>query len=422
MSTSEERNGKDKVKINMPKEAWDIIHLFYKNNFEAYIVGGCVRDCLLKKIPSDWDITTNALPEQIKKIFENKAKVVETGIKHGTVTLIINKKKFEVTTYRNDGAYKDFRRPEQVFFVHNLEEDLARRDFCMNAMAYNDKNGLVDLFDGKSDIVQKKIIRCVGEPEKRFSEDALRMLRALRFANQLDFSLDAKTYLVLKKKVELMKFISIERIRDELVKLFFALNSHKIYLLNDSRILNFICPDFDFYLKNNFVGIKKNLSRLKDFHCDKNLDIILCTLLYRMNSRRAYNFLRLLKFDNKTCYTVTVVLSYLYVKIVPQKYFVKRIVSHLGIENFYKLLVLKKILGYKNMYKIKFLVEDILLNQECLFLKDLAINGGDIAELGFSGKDIGRVLNYLLNMVYVLPKKNSHDMLVGEVKKLRNKV
>ena len=211
MSTSEERNGKDKVKINMPKEAWDIIHLFYKNNFEAYIVGGCVRDCLLKKIPSDWDITTNALPEQIKKIFENKAKVVETGIKHGTVTLIINKKKFEVTTYRNDGVYKDFRRPEQVFFVCNLKEDLARRDFCMNSIAYNDRNGLVDLFNGKSDIIQKKI-RCVGEPEKRFSEDALRMLRALRFANQLNFNLDAETYLVLKKKVELIKFISIERI------------------------------------------------------------------------------------------------------------------------------------------------------------------------------------------------------------------
>lgn len=418
---SEERNSKDKIKIDMPKEVQDIIDLFYKNNFEAYIVGGCVRDCLFKKMPNDWDITTDALPEQIKKIFENKAKVVETGIKHGTVTLIMNKKKFEVTTYRNDGAYKDFRRPEQVFFVHNLKEDLARRDFCMNAIAYNGRNGLVDLFNGKNDISEKKI-RCVGEPEKRFSEDALRMLRALRFANQLDFNLDAQTYLVLKKKAELIKFISVERIRDELVKLFLALNSDKIYLLDDSRILNFICTDFDFYLKNNLAGIKRSLSRLKNFDCDINLDIVLCALLYRMNSKRACNFLRLLKFDNKTCYTVTAVLSYLYVRIVPQKYFVKKIMSQLGIKNFYKLLVLKEILGYKDMYKIKSLVEDILLNQECVFLKDLAINGGDIAKLGFSGKAIGGVLDYLLNMVYVLPEKNLYDTLVIEVKKLRNKI
>lgn len=152
---SEEHNFLKISEIKIPDEAREIIEILYKNCFEAYVVGGCVRDCLLGKNPDDWDITTNAKPDEIKEIFSFKAKIIETGIKHGTVTVILNKKKFEVTTYRTDGIYKDCRRPEKVYFVNNLAEDLARRDFCINAMAYNKKAGLIDLFNGLDNIKKK---------------------------------------------------------------------------------------------------------------------------------------------------------------------------------------------------------------------------------------------------------------------------
>ena len=409
-----------KKKINIPDEAKYIINVLYKSNFEAYIVGGCVRDCLLGKNPKDWDITTNAKPDEIKEIFNNTAKIIETGIAHGTLTIILNKKKFEVTTYRTDGIYSDYRRPDQVDFVSNLKEDLARRDFCMNAIAYNNRDGLVDLFGGLEDINEKKI-RCVGDPGKRFSEDALRMLRALRFANQLDFYIDDMSYLVLKKKIEIIKFISIERVHDELVKLFLALNINKIYLLRESGILKFINHDFYVYFDKNFDGIKKNLARVKLFSFDKNIDIILVAILYKMRSDNACELLRFFKFDNKTCNKIRIILACLYKKIIADKYLIKKLIARIGIENFYELLVLKKIIGYKNIECIKILAGKILATHECIFLKDLKINGNDTKRLGFLGKNIGRILNYLLDIVHSLPEKNLHDTLICKADKLRRK-
>ena len=408
-----------KKKINIPDEARYIIDVLYKNNFEAYVVGGCVRDCLLEKNPKDWDITTNAKPDEIKKIFSNVAKVIETGIAHGTLTIILNKKKFEVTTYRTDGIYSDYRRPDRVDFVNNLKEDLSRRDFCMNAVAYNNRDGLIDLFGGLEDISKKKI-RCVGDPEKRFTEDALRMLRALRFASQLDFYIDDISYLVLKKKIETIKFISIERVHDELLKLFLALNINKIYLLRDSKILKFINYDFYVYFDKNFDGIKKNFARVKLFGFEKNVDIICMAVLYKMKSYRAYDLLKFLKFDNKTCNKVKIILSCLYEKIIADKYLVKKLIAHVGIKNFCELLVLKKIIGYKNIECIKILADEILASRECIFLKDLKINGNDVKELGFSGNNIGRVLDYLLDYIYSFPEKNSFDILVHKACKLKD--
>ena len=417
---SDAHNFFGKKKINIPYEARYIINVLYESNFEAYVVGGCVRDCLLGKNPKDWDITTNAKPDEIKKIFNGIAKIIETGIAHGTLTIILNKQKFEVTTYRTDGFYRDYRRPDSVNFVNDLKEDLSRRDFCMNAIAYNNCDGLIDLFDGVKDISEKKI-RCVGNPEKRFTEDALRMLRALRLANQLDFCIDDISYLVLKKKAEIIKFISIERIHDELVKLFSALNINKIYLIKESGILKFINHDFYIYFDKHFDGIKKNLARIRLFGCDENIDTILAAVLYKMKACCAYDLLRFLRFDNKTCNKIKVILSYLYKKIIADKYLVKGLITRIGIENFYELLVLKKIIGYKNIECIKVLADEILAANECIFLKDLKINGNDIKRLGFSGKDVGCVLNYLLDVVHNLPEKNLRDTLVCEVNKLREK-
>lgn len=194
------------MRINLPEKVDYILKKLQKQGFEAYAVGGCVRDALLGREPEDWDITTSAKPEQVKEIFR---RTIDTGIQHGTVTVMLDKEGFEVTTYRIDGDYEDGRHPLEVQFTGDLIEDLKRRDFTINAMAYNEEEGLVDAFDGIGDL-QNKIIRCVGNPKERFSEDALRMLRAVRFAGQLDFEIEEKTKEAIQKLVSNLNKISAE--------------------------------------------------------------------------------------------------------------------------------------------------------------------------------------------------------------------
>lgn len=435
-------------KIKIPAEAEEIIDILYKNNFEAYLVGGCVRDYLLNKIPKDWDITTDARPEEIKNIFSGFARVVDTGIAHGTVSVILNKNIFEVTTYRIDGDYKDYRRPEKVFFASNLKEDLSRRDFSMNSIAYNKKNGFIDIFNGLHDI-NKKIIKCVGDPEKRFNEDALRMIRAIRFACQLDFNIDPETYYILKKNIELIRFISIERVRDELIKLFMSRNADKFFLLADSNILEYINHDFNNYFKHNFLGIKKNILKLnlflaRDFdklyknnyeseflapekkifyYGYKKSEIvyymIITLVLYKIKFNSASALLKFFRFDNKTCDIIKALLFFLYKKISADSYVIKKFVLKLGIDNFFVLIYLKKIMGQKNIYKINALAKKILYNHECVFIKDLLISGNDIKKLGFTGKQIGSVLNYLLNIIHSDHEKNDYKKLISLAIKLK---
>ena len=203
------------VKIDIPEKANFIIKTLSDAGFEAYVVGGCVRDSILGRDPQDWDITTSAAPLKVKELFR---RTVDTGLQHGTVTVMLGEEGFEVTTYRLDGVYEDGRHPKEVTFTACLEEDLKRRDFTINAMAYNDEAGLVDLFDGLGDI-ERKVIRCVGDPMERFSEDALRMLRAVRFAAQLGYEIDGGTQEAIKKLSKNLEKISAERIHTELIKL-----------------------------------------------------------------------------------------------------------------------------------------------------------------------------------------------------------
>ena len=212
------------MKMNIPEPARKIIDRLNEHGYEAYVVGGCVRDMILKREPGDWDITTSALPEQVKALFR---RTVDTGIQHGTVTVMIEKEGFEVTTYRVDGEYHDGRHPEKVTFTRSLEEDLKRRDFTINAMAYHPEHGLVDLFGGMEDI-DKKIIRCVGNPVERFTEDALRMLRAVRFSAQLGFEVEENTKAALSRMSGNLEHVSAERIQTELVKL--LVSTHPDYL------------------------------------------------------------------------------------------------------------------------------------------------------------------------------------------------
>ena len=225
------------MNIKIPKDVNSIITTLKNKGYEAYVVGGCVRDSILKKKPKDWDITTVAKPEEIISLFN---KVIPTGIKHGTVTVIINNQGYEVTTYRTDGEYEDSRHPKQVEFVKTLEEDLSRRDFTINAMAYNNTKGLVDYFGGINDLKNKKI-KTVGDPDKRFQEDALRMLRAIRFSAQLGFDIEEKTI----ESIKLLKYnisnISLERIRDEFNKILLC-NPRKLDLLKECGLLEYIVP------------------------------------------------------------------------------------------------------------------------------------------------------------------------------------
>ena len=229
------------MKIQMPEAANYIIQTLMAHGYEAYIVGGCVRDSVLGRTPQDWDITTSATPEQTKALFR---RTIDTGIEHGTVTIMMDHVGYEVTTYRVDGKYEDHRRPKEVTFTASLLEDLKRRDFTINAMAYNEQEGLVDIFGGAEDL-RRGIIRCVGVPQERFDEDALRILRAVRFAAQLDFEIEAKTRQAIREKAEFLRDISAERIQVELTKLITSDHPERIIDAYELGITAIVLPEFD---------------------------------------------------------------------------------------------------------------------------------------------------------------------------------
>ncbi|MEE3466819.1 MAG: CCA tRNA nucleotidyltransferase [Eubacterium sp.] len=227
--------------MEIPSGARQIIEALEHHGYEAYIVGGCVRDMLIDRVPEDWDITTSAEPDQVKRIFR---RTVDTGIEHGTVTVLIGDEGYEVTTYRTDGIYEDHRHPTEVTFTPNLEEDLKRRDFTINAMAYNEKDGLVDLFGGQEDL-ERGIIRCVGDPMQRFDEDALRMLRGIRFAGQLLFEIEESTLAAIRELAPTLVNISAERIRVELTKLLISAGSDRLRLAYETGLTPYFLPEFD---------------------------------------------------------------------------------------------------------------------------------------------------------------------------------
>ena len=229
------------MKLEVPKKVQRIIRTLQEQGYDAYAVGGCVRDSLLDRSPADWDITTSAKPMEVKEIFK---RTVDTGLQHGTVTVLMEKEGFEVTTYRIDGEYEDSRHPKEVIFTGNLEEDLKRRDFTINAMAYNDETGLVDVFGGIRDL-ESQIVRCVGNPRERFTEDALRILRAVRFSAQLGFAIEKDTAYWAKALAPTLEKISAERIQTELVKL--LVSAHPQYLKTawELGITQIVLPEFD---------------------------------------------------------------------------------------------------------------------------------------------------------------------------------
>ncbi len=437
-----------KMKLSIPSNAEKILRILEENGYEAYVVGGCVRDSVLGRTPDDWDITTSAKPEQVKELFY---RTIATGLKHGTVTVLMDKEGFEVTTYRVDGDYEDGRHPKEVLFTSSLEEDLKRRDFTINAMAYHPDRGLVDLFHGMDDI-RNKVIRCVGSPLERFQEDALRILRAVRFSAQLGFAVEKETEDGIRALAPNLKCVSAERIQTELVKL--LVSSHPDYLRTayETGVTRQFLPEFDVCM-----GTEQNtphhcwtvgehiLHSLAGVRADKVLRLTM--LLHDIgkpavkttdekgrdhfkthgaqSEKMAKIILRRLKFDNDTTEKVCRLIRWHDARPLPEMKQVRRAVNRIGEDIFPLYLEVQRAdmlaqSGYKRAEKearldgVTLCYRKILEENQCISLKELAVKGKDLIEAGYRpGPEIGEKLNFLLEHVLECPEDNRKEILLS---------
>ena len=436
------------LSIVIPNPVATILRVLREAGYEAYAVGGCVRDSILGRKPNDWDITTSASPSEIKALFK---RTVDTGIAHGTVTVMVRGQGYEVTTYRIDGAYSDSRHPDSVTFTSSLREDLRRRDFTINAMAYEPHEGLVDLFGGMEDL-KAGVIRAVGDPDARFTEDALRIMRAVRFSAQLGFRIDPATFAALKRHAPQLEKISKERIRTELVKLLTSPHPEYFLRLHDAGITAVIMPLFDRMLKTtqnspfhiHDVG-HHTIQVMENVEADPVLR--LAALLHdtgkveakttdangrdhfkghpAISARYAEAFLRDLRFDNDTIRDVTLLVEYHDLRFAPTAGNVRRMIHRVGerlFPSFLKLIFADN--AAKSVYAAEefmprytgmlALYEEIKAAGDALSLKDLAVSGNDLIAAGMKpGKELGEVLNAMLDEVLEHPEHNEKEYLLA---------
>lgn len=442
------------MKIALPEKVSFIINTLMRAGYEAYAVGGCVRDVMLNRTPMDWDITTSAKPHEVKQLFGH---TIDTGILHGTVTVMLEQEGFEVTTYRIDGEYEDARHPKEVSFTSDLLEDLKRRDFTINAMAYNDTQGLVDAFDGVGDL-KRGIIRCVGRATERFSEDALRMLRAVRFSAQLGFVLEEETRAAIVELAPNIAKVSAERIQMELVKLLTSNHPEEIRTAYETGLTAVFLPEFDRMMEtaqNNphhcYTVGEHTLMALQGVEADKVLRFTM--LLHdvakpvcrttdengtdhfyghpQKGSEMARMILRRLKFDNDTTDRVSALVRWHddNPELLPRS--VRRAISRIGLECYPALFAVKRAdtlaqSMYRREEKLKYLhdyemlYQEVMEKQQCLTIKQLAVTGSDLIEAGMQpGKEIGSVLKKLLELVLEDPELNTKEKLLKQVHNLR---
>lgn len=452
--------------MNIPEQAEKIIDILEGQGFEAYLVGGCVRDMLLGREPEDWDITTNARPEEVKSLFR---RTIDTGIRHGTVTVMMDKCGYELTTYRIDGEYEDGRHPKEVSFTTELAEDLKRRDFTVNAMAYHPGSGLVDMFGGRRDL-ENKVIRCVGNPEERFSEDALRIMRAIRFAGQLGFEIEEETLKAAETLAPTLSNISAERIRTELVKLLVSHHPERLLTAWERQITKVILPEFDIMMEtrqNNphhcyTVGMHcmKVLEHIHDlwgkqdrsgkdaakdfqilclaglFHdvakpCAKTVDENGIDHFYghpEHGEKMAGQILRRLKFDNETIGRVKRLVLWHDYRYSEKKSGMRRAVNKIGRDLMEDLFLLQRcdVLAQnpdcmeeklRVLDQAEALFRQIEEDGECTDLKMLAVSGRDLIAAGFQpGKNLGELLHMLLEHVLEEPRDNEKQILIEMAK------
>lgn len=441
----------DGMYLKIPEKVEKIISILEENGKEAYAVGGCVRDLVLGRCPNDWDITTSATPEEIKKIFN---RTVDTGIAHGTVTVLMGGEGFEITTYRVDGEYEDSRHPKEVIFTASLEEDLKRRDFTINAMAYNSKEGIVDYFHGMKDL-SDRIVRCVGNPIERFTEDALRILRAVRFSAQLGFSIEKDTKKALSVMAPNLKYVSAERIQTELVKLLVSDHPDYLKIAYETGITKEFLPEFDDCMKveqntpHHFLSVGEHiLLSMKNIRADK---VLRFTMLlhdigkpvvrktdengrdhFKMHGlqseKMAEGILRRLKMDNDTIKKVKRLIRWHDYRPEPEMAQVRRAVNQIGEDIFSLYLEVQEAdlyaqSDYKRCQKEKRLsgvrqcYNEILEKKQCVSLKTLAITGDDLIREGYKpGRTIGLILKELLDEVLDKPELNKREILLQKIK------
>lgn len=445
-------------RIQLPEDVKKIISTLEGSGFEAYAVGGCVRDAVYGRKPHDWDITTSAAPQEVKKLFR---RTIDTGIQHGTVTVMLKNTGYEVTTYRVDGEYHDHRRPESVTFTRSLTEDLKRRDFTINAMAYNDTAGLVDLYQGREDL-EKGVIRCVGDPEKRFEEDALRIMRAVRFAAELGFTIDLDTAEAARKHAPALQDVSAERIETELTKLLVSEHPEELLTMADLGITAVILPEFDRMLATpqntpwhiydvgrHTVAVIRNVKPTKVMryaallHDSGKPDCRTTDEKGRdhfkghaaVSEKIASKVLHRLKMDNDTIYTVRKLVYWhdwgIYGDISLKTF--RRGLSKMGPaywEGFVGLRI-GDILGQNPAYhqqesldNLRHLME---MKQQCdeekapMSVKDLAIGGKDLMAAGIApGPEMGKILHALLEEVLEDPARNEKDTLLRRAGELHD--
>lgn len=393
--------------IDLPKNVENIIERLKEHGFEGFAVGGCVRDSLLKKTPTDWDITTDALPEDMKKIFK---KTFDTGIAHGTVTVLMDGVGYELTTYRIDGNYSDGRHPDSVSFSKNLSEDLCRRDFTVNAMAYSHNKGIVDLFGGRKDL-QNGIIRAVGDAKKRFDEDALRMLRAVRFASQLGFKIDDDTFEAIKEKAKLLSNVSKERIFVELNKSLCGDFAQNIKMVYTSGLYRYIGKEFAKLDKSIYDFYPRKFHNKKHMYWAAFLENI-------ENVEAVKKILFELKSDNATRNNTYLLVKELKNPLPSSDEDIRWSLHRIGADLFCDYIEILKS-GKKNVDILDKI--DTIENRYSLILKEnhayeismLDITGKDLMDLGISkGPKIGEVLEFLLKKVIENPLNNEKSSLL----------
>lgn len=413
------------VRIALPKDVKHIIDVLMENGYEAYAVGGCVRDSILGRVPGDWDITTSALPMQVKGLFR---RTVDTGIQHGTVTVMLGRNGYEVTTYRIDGKYEDSRHPESVEFTPKLEEDLKRRDFTINAMAYNDEHGIVDIFDGVGDL-QRKIIRCVGNAHDRFDEDALRILRAVRFSAQLGFGIEENTARAAKELAVNLKKISSERIHTEFNKMLKSPHPDYFSVADAIGIMEIVLPEYHVMSAEDkaFVG-----ALAKECACllpERYAAMLFMSGRYSEEgpADTAKRVLKRLKLDNDTINTASMLLRFGMLEITDDESRIRHIIYETGDKNILRILdfraAYEKCIGnditdVRRMYDI---CNMIFERGDCVSLKNLAITGRELIAMGVpAGRQMGEILNSLLMLVLDNPQLNDREQLSKEALKILN--
>ena len=398
------------IEMRVPADAEQIIEKLNEHGFEAYVVGGCVRDSLLGKEPEDWDITTSAKPEEVKAIF---SRTIDTGIQHGTVTVMLNRQGYEVTTYRVDGEYEDGRHPKSVDFTTSLLEDLKRRDFTINAMAYNGREGLVDAFGGMEDL-ENRVIRCVGSAVNRFTEDALRILRAVRFSAQLDFRIEDETYEAISLIAPNLEKVSRERIATELTKLLLSGHPEKMKRVSDTGASRYISEPF-------FKAAVLSKGELHPLGCLPAVKYMRgAGFLRREQGETAADILRDLKMDCDTMDRVKILVSRWRTPIAAEKPAIRRVMNQIPGDLFDSLLCFQEVFagevgdGYGETLKtVKALAEEIRRAGDPVNLKELAVDGRDLMAAGMKpGPALGKTLNALMEQVLERPECNERAYLL----------